>query len=188
MCSRLREFRIFVHPNWKLSKTSASRERTGLANERLERFARSLWNSPDFLSRNLCVSVRKSEFKLRNTYLSFSKHFQRETEENNYLLCWSKQRPTIEKRFLENTNFSFLGRSTDRPREQRHYQTVRDSSRGDEAWRIFKIIGWNINEGLRTKGGQFKCYLCTYDIICLLEYWIRKDFSVDVEGYTIVCL
>lgn len=110
------------------------------------------------------------------------------TEENNYLLCWSKQRPTIEKRFLENTNFSFLGRSTDRPREQRHYQTVRDSSRGDEAWRIFKIIGWNINEGLRTKGGQFKCYLCTYDIICLLEYWIRKDFSVDVEGYTILCL
>lgn len=36
---------------------------------------------------------------------------------------------------------------------------------------------------LKTKWGQLKHYLCTYDIICLSECWIRKDFSIDVEGY-----
>lgn len=122
--------------------------------------------------------MRKSEFKLRNTYLSFSKHFPREIQDGR------KQLPSMLKQAKTNNRKTVFGKH--KLFKQRHYQTVRDSSRGDETWRIFKIIGWNINEGLRTKGGQFKGFLCTYDIICLLEYWIRKDFSLDVEGYFVL--
>lgn len=45
--------------------------------------------------------------------------------------------------------------------KQRHYQTVRDSSRGDEAWRIFKIIGWNINEEQKGDNLRASCVRMT---------------------------
>lgn len=48
-----------------------------------------------------------------------------------------------------------------------------------------KIVGWNIPGGFKNKWKETnsKNVLCTYDVICLSECWIDKEFAMDDPGY-----
>lgn len=48
-----------------------------------------------------------------------------------------------------------------------------------------KIVGWYIPGGFENKWKEriFKNVLCTYDVICLSECWIDKEFSMDGPDY-----
>lgn len=132
--------------------------------------------------------VRKSAYKLKNTDLSISEQFPREIQDRRkQLLPVLKQakannRKTVfvkDKLFIDGRLYRQDQGTTPLPNRKG------SQSRwgGPENENTLKIIGWNINGGFENKWGQLKHYLCTYDIICLSECWIRKDFSVDVEGY-----
>ena len=49
-----------------------------------------------------------------------------------------------------------------------------------------KFLVWNINGGLNRKlnDSAFSNYICTYDVICLTECWIEKNYSYILPGYT----
>lgn len=48
-----------------------------------------------------------------------------------------------------------------------------------------RIVGWYIPGGFENKWKEriFKNVLCTYDVICLSECWIDKEFSMDGPDY-----
>lgn len=101
--------------------------------------------------------VRKSAFKLKNTDLSISEQFPREIQDRRkQLLPVLKQaKANNRKTVLLKISFSLMGDSTDRTREQHHYQTERDPSRDEEVRRMkipSKLLVGTLTVVLKTSG------------------------------------
>lgn len=62
---------------------------------------------------------------------------------------------------------------------------ARGQKHGQENQTGLRIIAWNIHGGLENKWSEknFKSFLCTYDIICLSECWIGKDFNISDQNF-----
>ena len=47
------------------------------------------------------------------------------------------------------------------------------------------VISWNINGGFENKWNvsTLRNYLCTYDVLFLIECWIENTFDLSVDGF-----